>query len=183
MRTIDFIQIALAVVSPFLWLIKDEVHFRLIGAIIPLCWSAVSFNLGIYDGAIILLVISIRAFCGLYLMGKSSSIKTAFALLFIAFFTAALVRNYEDMFSILPWFAACLTTLCQLYLSGIALRITQSLGADGAWVVFNAVNSAWGHLFEKAVGICLNLWTVRSMIEQKSLSNSKEPSLGSMKAN
>lgn len=165
MRLIDAIQLSLAVLSPFLWLVKSEVYFRLLGAIVPLCWSGVSFYLGIYDGAIILLVISLRALCGLFLMGKSTRMKSTFALLFITFFTAALYQSYEDYFSILPWFAACFTTLCQLYLSGVRLRLTQSIGADGAWIMFNAANSAWGHLFEKIAGVLFNLWTVRTMVK------------------
>jgi hypothetical protein len=98
--------------------------------------------LGLTDAALILFVIGLRALTGFFLMGKSLSIKTFFAFIFVGFFTAMLLKGYKDPFSLLPWFAASLTTIVQLYATGITLRLIQSCGADGAWVAYNIVNNA-----------------------------------------
>lgn len=164
-------QVVLGLLSPFLWLVKDEKTFRLLGALVPFCWSALNFTMGLMDSALILFAIGCRALTGLALMGRGIQIKTFFAVGFCGFFTFMLLKGYEDYYSLLPWFAACLTTIVQIYLSGVALRLTQSIGADIPWVVYNIANSAWGHLFEKTVGIGFNLWTVRKLLKkQKSAS-------------
>lgn len=119
------------------------------------------------DSSLILFVIALRALAGIYLIRHNIRTKTLFTSLFILFFTVMLVKGYEDAYSFLPWFAACLTTFVQIYLSGICLRLTQSLGADGAWIVYDFARGAWGHLFEKCVSVLLNLWTVRKILKGK----------------
>lgn len=174
MDIVFFLTVILGLACPLAWLIKDEVKFRLVGAAIPFSWAVLNYAQGLIDSSLILFVISLRALTGLYLMRHNLKTKTVFASIFLVFFTAMLFKGYEDAYSLLPWFAACLTTLVQIYLSGIALRVTQSFGADGAWIVYDFARSAWGHLFEKSVSVLFNLWTIRGMLaEQKLLPNTE----------
>lgn len=162
---LTFFNLTLGLLSPLIWFVRDEVKFRLWGAAIPFCWCALNFAQGLLDSALILGVIGLRALAGLWLMNKGLQLKTAFTFVFVLFFTVMMIKGYEDLFSLLPWFAACLTTVAQLYLTGAKLRIVQCVGADGAWIVYNIVNQVWGHLFEKSVGVLINIWTVRKMIQ------------------
>lgn len=165
MDYITFFNIVLGLLSPLIWFVRDEVKFRLWGAAIPFCWCVLNYSQGLLDSALILAVISLRALAGLWLMNKSLSLKNVFAFVFVGFFTLMMLKGYKDLFSLLPWFAACLTTLAQVYLSGVRLRVVQCVGADGAWIVYNIFNQVWGHLFEKSVGVLINIWTVRKMIQ------------------
>lgn len=173
MDIIATLNILLGLSSPLVWLVRNEIAFRLIGAALPLAWAGLNYAQGLMDSALILAVISARALVGLLLMNKGMTIKGIFAAVFIGFFTVMLFKGYKDIYSILPWFAACLTTLAQLYLTGVRLRMTQCIGADGAWIVYDVVNKVWWHLFEKSVGVVLNLWTVRGMLKASRLAIQK----------
>lgn len=162
---INSLSILLGLLSPLIWFVKDELKFRLLGALIPFLWAPLNYAQGLLDSALILYVISLRALCGIWLMHKSLKLKSFFSLVFVAFFTLMLFKGYENIYSWLPWFAACLTTVCQLFLTGVALRLTQSIGADGAWILYDWVNKVWGHLFEKTVGVLINFWTVSRMLK------------------
>lgn len=162
--SISLLALLLGFACPFLWLVKDEVTFRLLGAVVPFGWAGLNYAQGLLDSSLILFVIGLRALAGLYLMKRSMALKSVFAGLFLVFFTAMLFKGYEDAYSILPWFAACLTTVVQIFMSGVALRLTQSIGADGAWIVYDVVREAWGHLYEKCMGVLFNAYTVRKML-------------------
>lgn len=158
-------QALLISAGPFVWLFKSDRNFRLASAFVSWSWGILNLSQGLLDSALVMFVLGFRTLTGLALIDATRLLKGLVATAFIAFFTAAMLKGFKDWFSLLPWFAACWATLCQLFLSGTKLRIYQCCGADTAWAIYDIANQVWGHLIAVFAGMALNVYAVLKAIK------------------